>query len=57
MNFFALALHTRSAGLADNTLLFDEVRQRCRINEAALAANDATDFSRRIRVSLSLPRP
>ena len=45
-----------SAGLVDNTLPFDELRRRSRINEAALAAGDAPDFSQRIRASLPLPR-
>jgi hypothetical protein len=46
-----------SAGLVDNSLPFDELRRRSRINEAALAADDAPDFSQRIRGSLPLPRP
>ena len=46
-----------SAGLVDNTLPFDELRQRSRINDAAQAAGDAPDFSQRIRASLPLPRP
>jgi len=46
-----------SAGLVDNTLPFDELRRRSRINEAALSADDAPDFSQRIRASLPLPRP
>jgi hypothetical protein len=46
-----------SAGLVDNTLPFDELRRRSRINQAALAAEDALDFSQRIRASLPLPRP
>jgi hypothetical protein len=46
-----------NAGLVDNTLPFDELRRRSRINEAALAADDAPDFSQRIRASLPLPRP
>ena len=45
-----------SAGLVDNTLPFDELRRRSRINEAALAADDAPDFSQRIRASLPIPR-
>jgi len=46
-----------SAGLVDNTLPFDELRRRSRINDAAQAADDAPDFSQRIRASLPLPRP
>src|SRR6516164_6030063 len=45
------------AGLVDNTLPLDELRRRSRINDAALAADDAPDFSQRIRASLPLPRP
>ena len=46
-----------SAGLVDNTLLFDELRWRSRINVAAEAADDAPDFSQRIRASLPFPGP
>lgn len=46
-----------SAGLVDNTLPFDELRRRSRINESAQAVDDAPDFSRRIRASLPVPRP
>jgi len=41
-----------SAGLVDNTLPFDELRRRSRINGAAQAADDSPDFSQRIRASL-----
>lgn len=44
------------AGLVDDTLPFDELRRRCRINEAAESADDASDFSRRIRASLPFSR-
>ena len=40
------------SGRIDATLPFDELRRRSRINEAARAANDAPDFSERIRASL-----
>jgi hypothetical protein len=40
------------SGRVDTTLPFDELRRRSRINEAALAADDAPDFSSRIRASL-----
>jgi hypothetical protein len=40
------------SGRIDTTLPFDELRRRSRINEAAQAANDAPDFSERIRASL-----
>jgi len=46
-----------SAGLVDNSLPFDELRRRSGINQPALAADDAPDFSQRIRASLPLPRP
>jgi len=39
------------AGLVDNTLPFDELRRRSRINDAALAADDTPDFSQRIRAA------
>ena len=41
-----------SMGLIDSDLPFEELRRRSRINDAAQAAVDAPDFSRRIRVSL-----
>ena len=44
-----------SAGLVDHTLPFDELRRRSRINEAAVAADDAPDFSQRIRASPIVP--
>jgi len=40
------------SGRVDTTLPFDELRRRSRINEAAQAADDAPDFSDRIRASL-----
>ena len=40
------------SGRVDTTLPFDELRRRSLINEAALAADDAPDFSARIRASL-----
>ena len=40
------------SGRIDATLPFDELRRRSRINEAARAANDAPDFSERIRAPL-----
>jgi hypothetical protein len=40
------------AGLVDTSLPFEELRRRSRINDAARAADDAPDFSRRIRESL-----
>ncbi|SDT59913.1 protein of unknown function [Bradyrhizobium canariense] len=41
-----------SSGRIDTTLPFDELRRRSLINEAALAADSAPDFSQRIRASL-----
>jgi hypothetical protein len=40
------------SGRVDTTLPFDELRRRSQIDEAAQAANDAPDFSERIRASL-----
>jgi hypothetical protein len=40
------------SGRLDTTLPFDELRRHSLINEAAQAADGATDFSERIRVSL-----
>ena len=40
------------SGRIDTTLPFDELRQRSLINDAARAADDASDFSKRIRASL-----
>jgi hypothetical protein len=39
------------SGRMDTTLPFDEFRRRSLINEAARAADDAPDFSQRIRAS------
>jgi hypothetical protein len=45
------------SGRVDTTLPFDELRRRSLINEAAQAADGATDFSQRIRASLpTIPR-
>jgi Domain of unknown function (DUF4105) len=41
-----------SSGRMDTTLPFDELRRRSLINEAAQAADGASDFSQRIRASL-----
>jgi len=40
------------SGRVDTTLPFDELRRRSLINEVAQAADDAPDFSERIRASL-----
>jgi len=45
------------SGRVDTTLPFEELRQRSKINAAALAADGAPDFSERIRASLpAMPR-
>jgi hypothetical protein len=41
-----------AAGVIDTSLPFDELRRRSRINAAAQAANESTDFSERIRAGL-----
>jgi hypothetical protein len=41
-----------AAGVVNTDLSFDELRRRSRINAAAQAAGDATDFSVRIREGL-----
>jgi hypothetical protein len=41
-----------ASGRVDTSLPFDELRRRSLINEAAHAADDAPDFSERIRASL-----
>lgn len=46
-----------NSGRLDTTLPFDEMRRRSRINEAAQAANQAPDFSERIRASLPTVHP
>ena len=39
-------------GIIDNSLPFDEVHRRAHVNDLALAADDADDFSERIRARL-----
>jgi hypothetical protein len=39
-------------GLLDTSLPFEELRERSRVNRAALAAGDSADFSQRIRADL-----
>ena len=46
-----------NSGRVDTTLPFEELRRRSRINEAAQAADDAPDFSERIRASLPAVQP
>jgi uncharacterized protein DUF4105 len=42
-------------GRLDTRLPFEQLRQRSHINEAAHAANDAPDFSQRIRANVRVP--
>jgi hypothetical protein len=44
-------------GRLDTRLPFDELRRRAHINAAAQAANDAADFSQRIRANVPAPPP
>jgi len=46
-----------NSGRIDTTLPFDELRRRSRINEAARAADQAPDFSERIRASVPTIHP
>jgi hypothetical protein len=46
-----------NSGRIDTTLPFDELRRRSRINEAARAADQAPDFSQRIRASVPTIHP
>ena len=46
-----------STGRVDTTLPFEELRRRSRINETAQAADNAIDFSQRIRASLPTVQP
>jgi hypothetical protein len=42
--------------VVDTSLPFDELKNRSRINAAAVAADQAIDFSQRIRVGLPVPQ-
>ena len=42
-------------GALDTRLSFEELKARSRVNEAAQAADQAPDFSRRIREGLPVP--
>jgi hypothetical protein len=42
-------------GSLDDSMSFEELHARSRINDAAIAADDAADFSQRIRASLPVP--
>jgi hypothetical protein len=46
-----------AAGLVDTTLPFAELRRRSEITHAAMAAEDAPDFSKRIRAGLPRTQP
>ena len=45
------------SGIVDTSLGFEELRRRSHINDAAHAADNADDFSARIRASLPAPAP
>ena len=45
------------SGRIDTTLPFEELRRRSQINAVAQAADNAPDFSERIRAALPNPRP
>lgn len=49
-------LYVYELGRLDGRLPFEELRRRSRINEVARRANDAPDFSQRIRTGLPDPR-
>lgn len=51
------AEYVHERGMLDDSLPFDELKRRSRINDAALAADAAPDFSQRIRVGLPRPKP
>jgi hypothetical protein len=42
-------------GRLDSRLPFEELEKRCHVNDAALAAGDGPDFSRKIRVGVPIP--
>ena len=44
------------SGRVDTTLPYEDLRRRSLINDAAQAADDAPDFSERIRASLPTPK-
>jgi hypothetical protein len=44
-------------GALDDSMPFDELRSRSRVNDAAAAAGRAPDFSARIRAALPVPSP
>jgi hypothetical protein len=45
------------SGRIDTSMPFEELRRRALVNPAAQAADDAPDFSQRIRVGLPIPEP
>ena len=44
-------------GMLDDSMPFEELRSRSRVNDAANAADRAPDFSARIRAGLPAPSP
>ena len=48
-------LYTYELGRLDTSLPFEELKRRSHINAAAQAADQAADFSQRIRVGLPKP--
>ncbi len=56
LNGYSAAYAYEHGGL-DRSLPFEELQARSHINAAAVAANDAADFSRRIREGLPAPAP
>jgi hypothetical protein len=50
-------LYTYELGGLDTSLPFEELKRRSHINAAAQAADQAADFSQRIRAGLPKPRP
>ena len=48
-------LYAWERGALDTSLPFDELKARSRVNEAAQAADQAPDFSQRIRQGLPVP--
>ena len=50
-------LYAWERGALDTRLPFEELKRRSRVNEAARAADQAPDFSQRIREELPVPLP
>jgi Domain of unknown function (DUF4105) len=59
-NIFLNGLSARAMyrlGFLDNSLPYKELQAHCAIRERALAADEATDFSQRIRAQIVMPQP